>query len=88
MDKPTERGNWETAKTPSQEETPILEQLPSTNHKLWAKATQNQGSEWGGERSLSKAQPTSAVSPGLGKTIANYKNNNHSSGKDIELDLE
>lgn len=64
VDKPTERGYWEAEKTSSQEETSILQQLPSTNHKLGAKATQNQGSEWSRKWSLSKTQPTSAVSPG------------------------
>lgn len=62
MDKPTERGHWEAEKTPSQEKTSVLQQLPSAHHKLRAKATQNQGSEWSRERSLSETQPTSAVS--------------------------
>lgn len=34
VDKPTERGHREAEKTSSQEETSILQQLPSTNHKL------------------------------------------------------
>lgn len=77
MDKPTERGYWEAAKTASQEETSILQQLPNTNHKLRAKATQNQGSEWSRKWSLSKTQPTSAVSPGL-EYIKRYQNNRSS----------
>lgn len=62
VDKPTERGHWEAEKTFSQEETSILQQLPSTDHQLWAKATQNQGSERSRKWSLCKTQPTSAVS--------------------------
>ncbi len=68
VDKPTERGHREAEKTSSQEETSILQQLPSTNHKLWAKATQNQGSERSRKWSLCKTQPTSAVSSAGCKT--------------------
>lgn len=62
MDKPAERRHREAEKTSCQEETSVLQQLSSTNHKLWAKATQNQGSKWSRKWSLSKTQPTSTVS--------------------------
>lgn len=66
VDQPTERGHREAEETPGQEETSVVGQLPNTNHQLWAKATQNQGRERSGERSLLKTQSTSAVSSGPG----------------------
>lgn len=69
VDQPTERGHREAEETPGQEETSVVGQLPNTNYQLWAKATQNQGRERSGERSLLKTQSTSAVSSGPGLQI-------------------
>lgn len=69
VDKPAERGHWEAEEAACQEETAIFKQLPSSNGKLWAKATQIQGNERSWKWSLSKTHPTSAVSSDSVKNI-------------------
>lgn len=65
VDQSTKGGHREAEKTTGQEETAFVQQLSSARDKLWAKATQNQGGEWGRKRSFPETEPTSAVSSRL-----------------------